>query len=154
MIDKDKSDLSSVFDTVIFDKKTVRELLSDIYNSVNEEDAAIKESIQTLTNTLSKDEENAEAMFGFIAPIIKDFFGESIKNKKLLVDLANTIQKLISTAKYKDQEDSEFLSDSERTQLLKNLNNTQKEASTIQHEVDKIGTSYNERKEDTAIPTS
>jgi len=132
--------VKTLLSTEIFDGKSINKIFAELYSLVIAEDVQIKESITALSAALTGDDKSqSEALFGFIAPVIKDFVGESIKNKKLLIDMVNSIQKLMMIA-YKDSSEEatndKLLSDTEREQLLSNISIIKSDAVQIQKTID------------------
>lgn len=102
-------------DFVLFDGKNLSGLFKDIYdNQVNK-----KKNISELIESLRKLIKNVgEATV--IAPIIKDLIEISVKNDEQLVKLATIAQRL-SAAESKGVGEDGWLSDSEKKQLLNEL---------------------------------
>lgn len=102
-------------DFVLFDGKNLSSLFKDIYeNQVNK-----KKNISELIESLRKLIRNVgEATV--IAPIIKDLIEISVKNDDQLVKLATIAQRL-SIAENKGVGEDGWLSDSEKKQLLSEM---------------------------------
>lgn len=102
-------------DYVLFDGKDLSSLFKDIYeNQVNK-----KKNISELIESLRKLIKNVgEATV--IAPIIKDLIEISVKNDEQLLKLATIAQRL-SLAESKNVGEDGWLSESEKKQLLSDM---------------------------------
>lgn len=102
-------------DYVLFDGKNLSSLFKDIYdNQVNK-----KKNISDMIENLRKLIKNVgEATV--IAPIIKDLIEISVKNDEQLIKLATIAQRL-SLAENKGVGEDGWLSDSEKKQLLQDM---------------------------------
>jgi hypothetical protein len=105
----------------LFPGKNLSGLFKDIYdNQINK-----KERIsQLIADLKSKIKHNGDV--GLIGPIIKDLIDTSVKNDEHLVKLA-TIAQRIMLANNKSSGDDGFLSDEEKAQLLKDLQEAREE---------------------------
>jgi hypothetical protein len=65
-----------------------------------------------------------------IGPIIKDLIDTSVRNDDQLIKLANLAQKLVSSEKKSEGMDG-FLSEFEKQQLLKDIEDAQKEIERV-----------------------
>jgi hypothetical protein len=108
-------------DFELFPGKNLSGLFKDIYdNQINK-----KEKISQLIGDLkSKIKHNGDV--ALIGPIIKDLIDTSVKNDDHLVKLA-TIAQRIMLANNKSSGDDGFLSDEEKAQLLKDLEEAKEE---------------------------
>jgi hypothetical protein len=105
----------------LFPGKNLSGLFKDIYdNQINK-----KERIsQLIADLKSKIRHNGDV--ALIGPIIKDLIDTSVKNDDHLVKLA-TIAQRIMLANNKSSGDDGFLSDEEKAQLLKDLEEAKEE---------------------------
>jgi hypothetical protein len=105
----------------LFPGKNLSGLFKDIYdNQINK-----KERIsQLIADLKSKIKHNGDV--ALIGPIIKDLIDTSVKNDDHLVKLA-TIAQRIMLANNKSSGDDGFLSDEEKAQLLKDLEEAKEE---------------------------
>lgn len=96
-----------VLDQLLYDGKTVRDLLKEIHDNVKEEDNQIKETVSKLLESFSNggEEVNISDLMAFVAPVIKDYIDLSIKNKKHLIDLVKIIQQLFTETKNNTEDD-------------------------------------------------
>ena len=102
-------------DYVLFDGKSLSSLFKDIYeNQVNK-----KKNISDMIENLRKLIKNVGAA-AVIAPIIKDLIEISVKNDEQLVKLATIAQRL-SLAESKNVGEDGWLSESEKKQLLQDM---------------------------------
>jgi hypothetical protein len=109
----------------LFPGKNLSGLFQDIYNN----QISKKERIyQLIADLKSKIKHNGDV--AIIGPIIKDLVDTSVKNDDHLVKLA-TIAQRIMLANNKGSGDDGFLTDEEKAQLLKDLEDTK-------HEVEKV----------------
>ena len=108
-------------DFELFPGKNLSGLFKDIYdNQINK-----KERIsQLIADLKSKIKHNGDV--ALIGPIIKDLIDTSVKNDDHLVKLA-TIAQRIMLANNKSSGDDGFLSDEEKAQLLKYLEEAKEE---------------------------
>jgi argininosuccinate lyase len=108
-------------DFELFPGKNLSGLFQDIYNNqINK-----KERIsQLIADLKSKIKHNGDV--ALIGPIIKDLIDTSVKNDDHLVKLA-TIAQRIMLANNKSNGDVGFLSDEEKAQLLKDLEDAKEE---------------------------
>lgn len=122
-------------DYVLFDGKNLSSLFKDIYdNQVNK-----KKNISDMIENLRKLIKNVgEATV--IAPIIKDLIEISVKNDEQLIKLATIAQRL-SLAENKSIGEDGWLSDSEKKQLLHDMEDV----------VDQIASKNEERLSDIQI---
>ena len=105
-------------DFELFPGKDLSGLFKDIYdNQVNK-----KQRISELIAEMKKVIRHAGDM-AVIGPIIKDLVDTSVKNDDSLIKMAAIAQRIIG-ASQKAEGDSGFLSDDEKEQLLKQLDET------------------------------
>jgi hypothetical protein len=105
-------------DFELFPGKNLSGLFKDIYdNQVNK-----KQKISELIAEMKKVIRHAGDM-AVIGPIIKDLVDTSVKNDDSLIKLAAIAQRIIG-AQHKAEGDTGFLSDVEKEQLLKQLDET------------------------------
>jgi hypothetical protein len=108
-------------DFELFPGKNLSGLFQDIYNN----QITKKERIsQLIADLKSKIKHNGDV--AIIGPIIKDLIDTSVKNDDHLVKLA-TIAQRIMLASTKSSGDDGFLSDEEKAQLLKDLEEAKQE---------------------------
>lgn len=99
----------------LFPGKNLSGLFKDIYDNQQNKKQRISELIAEMRKIIR----HAGDMIA-IGPIIKDLVGESIRNDDALIKLASIAQKLI-TANTKTEGEAGFLTDSEKEQLLKEI---------------------------------
>ena len=105
-------------DFELFPGKNLSGLFKDIYeNQVNK-----KQRISELIAEMKKVIRHAGDM-AVIGPIIKDLVDTSVKNDDSLIKMAAIAQRIIG-AQHKAEGDTGFLSDDEKEQLLKQLDET------------------------------
>ena len=105
-------------DFELFPGKDLSGLFKDIYdNQVNK-----KQRISELIAEMKKVIRHAGDM-AVIGPIIKDLVDTSVKNDDSLIKMAAIAQRIIG-AQHKAEGDTGFLSDDEKEQLLKQLDET------------------------------
>jgi len=105
-------------DFELFPGKNLSGLFKDIYeNQINK-----KQRISELIAEMKKVIRHAGDM-AVIGPIIKDLVDTSVKNDDSLIKMAAIAQRIIG-ASQKAEGDSGFLSDDEKEQLLKQLDET------------------------------
>lgn len=112
-------------DFELFKGKTMSSLFEDIYNNQTQKKAKISELIIELKKMVRHAGDMA-----VIGPIIKDLIDTSVRNDDQLVKLANLAQKLIASEK-KSEGMEGFLSDFEKQQLLKDIEDAQKEIERV-----------------------
>ena len=126
----------------LFDGKNLSSLFKDIYENQQNKKKNISDMIESLRKLIKNVGEAT-----VIAPIIRDLIDSSIKNDDHLLKLATIAQRL-AAAEAKGIGDDGWLSDSEKSQLLGELEDTinkveeeQKEKmNDIQIEIEEIKT--------------
>ncbi len=114
----------------IFDGKTFQDLTKDIYDNVKSKEKQLNSlvmEIHTFVRTID------DAVL--IAPIIKEIMDVSIKNDEHLVKLASVLQRIITKSTGETDADSFTLTDDEKEELIRALEDTATEA---QQNLDKI----------------
>lgn len=113
----------------IFKGKTLTSLFEDIYNNQNQK----KVKITNLITEIQKMVRGASDM-AVLGVVMKDLIDISVKNDEQLIKLANLAQKMI-LSKDKSPGDAGFLTDEEKEQLLKDLDDA---AFEINYEEDMV----------------
>jgi len=113
----------------IFNKKSFKDLIQDIYENSSEKKDQIQSLISQLVSLIKRTEDVV-----LIGPVIKDLLDVSVKNDDQLVKLASVLQRLMGKA---TSEDAELLSEFEKQQLIESLQET---ADELQSSVDNIKT--------------
>jgi|TARA_B100001094_G_C17433548_1_gene440256 hypothetical protein len=129
-------------DFELFPGKDLSGLFKDIYdNQVNK-----KQRISELIAEMKKVIRHAGDM-AVIGPIIKDLVDTSVKNDDSLIKMAAIAQRIIG-AQNKSEGDTGFLSDGEKEQLLKQLDETIHEVADEQElKVDELTNEIEELKQ-------
>lgn len=111
------------FDIELFGNKKLSDLLKDIYDNQKKKDrqislliADLKPHIQNINDATA------------IVPVIKDFMEVSVKNDEHLIKLAAVVQRLAGKG---SDETSSFLTDEEKQELLKGIEEISKEQEEI-----------------------
>lgn len=102
-------------DYVLFDGKNLSSLFKDIYDNQVNKKKNISDMIENLRKLIKNVGEAA-----VIAPIIKDLIEISVKNDEQLIKLATIAQRL-SLAESKNVGEDGWLSESEKKQLLQDM---------------------------------
>lgn len=102
-------------DYVLFDGKNLSSLFKDIYENQVNKKKNISDMIENLRKLIKNVGEAA-----VIAPIIKDLIEISVKNDEQLIKLATIAQRL-SLAESKNVGEDGWLSESEKKQLLQDM---------------------------------
>ena len=102
----------------LFDGKNLSSLFKDIYENQQAKKKNISEMIESLRKLIRNVGEAT-----VLAPIIKDLIDSSIKNDDHLIKLANIAQRLAS-AEAKGIGEDGWLSESEKVQLLQDMEDT------------------------------
>ena len=105
-------------DFELFPGKNLSGLFKDIYDNQQNK----KQRISELISEMKKVIRHAGDM-AVIGPIIKDLVDTSVKNDDSLIKMAAIAQRIIG-AQHKAEGDTGFLSDEEKEQLLKQLDET------------------------------
>ena len=105
-------------DFELFPGKNLSGLFKDIYDNQQNKKARISELIAEMKKVIRHAGDMA-----VIGPIIKDLVDTSVKNDDSLIKMAAIAQRIIG-AQHKAEGDSGFLSDEEKEQLLKQLDET------------------------------
>ena len=123
-------------DYELFEGKSLSSLFKDIYdNSVHN-----KKQLEVLVKEVAGFIKDGDMAIQLI-PMIKEYLDINVKNDEQLVKLATVVQRLIA-AETKGSSDSEFgLTDSEKEQLLKSIDNV---VVDIQKKSDEISKDINE----------
>ena len=116
---------------LIFDDKTFQDLTKDIYDNAAEK----KKQIQVLIREMNQMIKCIDDVV-LLAPIIKEYLEVGVKNDEHLVKLASVLQRIITKSKSAD-DNAEFLTESEKAELMTTLQHTvdeiQRESDNIQH---------------------
>tara|TARA_Y100001963_G_C6535170_1_gene332954 strand:- start:41 stop:424 length:384 start_codon:yes stop_codon:yes gene_type:complete len=112
----------------IFKGKTFEDLTKDIYDNASEK----KKQIHILIKEMNKMIKSIDDVV-ILAPIIKEYLEVAVKNDEHLVKLASVLQRIFS--KSKSDDDTGFLSEKEKEELMITLQDTVNE---IQLETDKL----------------
>jgi len=102
----------------LFDGKNLSSLFKDIYENQQAKKKNISEMIESLRKLIRNVGEAT-----VLAPIIKDLIDSSIKNDDHLIKLANIAQRLAS-AEAKGIGEDGWLSETEKAQLLQDMEDT------------------------------
>ena len=102
----------------MFPGKNLSGLFKDIYENQQNKKQRISELIAEMKKVIRHAGDMA-----VIGPIIKDLVDTSVKNDDALIKMAAIAQRIIG-AQHKAEGDSGFLSDEEKEQLLKQLDET------------------------------
>jgi hypothetical protein len=105
-------------DFELFPGKNLSGLFKDIYGNQQEKKAKIYELIESLNKLIRHSGDMA-----LIGPIIKDLMDISVKNDESLIKMASIAQR-IANSMQKNKGDDGFLSEAEKEQLLRDLENT------------------------------
>jgi cytochrome c551/c552 len=105
-------------DFELFPGKNLSGLFKDIYENQVNKKQRISELIAEMKNVIRHAGDMA-----VIGPIIKDLVDTSVKNDDSLIKMAAIAQRIIG-AQHKAEGDTGFLSDDEKEQLLKQLDET------------------------------
>jgi len=105
-------------DFELFPGKNLSGLFKDIYENQQNKKQRISELIAEMKNVIRHAGDMA-----VIGPIIKDLVDTSVKNDDSLIKMAAIAQRIIG-AQHKAEGDTGFLSDDEKEQLLKQLDET------------------------------
>jgi hypothetical protein len=119
----------------IFDGKTFQDLTKDIYDNVKNKEQQLNSlvmEIHTFVRTID------DAVL--IAPIIKEIMDVSIKNDEHLVKLASVLQRIITKSMGETDADSVTLTDDEKEELIRALEDTATEAQQSLDKITKIET--------------
>jgi hypothetical protein len=112
-------------DFELFPGKSLNGLFEDIYNNQVQKKAKISD----LINELKKMVKSTSDM-GNLGPLINSLIDSSIKNDDHLVKLATIATRIIAAEKKTEGQDG-FLSDFEKSQLLKELEETKQEVERV-----------------------
>ena len=105
-------------DFELFPGKNLSGLFKDIYDNQQNKKQRISELIAEMKNVIRHAGDMA-----VIGPIIKDLVDTSVKNDDSLIKMAAIAQRIIG-AQHKAEGDTGFLSDDEKEQLLRQLDET------------------------------
>ena len=129
-------------DFELFPGKNLSGLFKDIYDNQQNKKQRISELIAEMKKVIRHAGDMA-----VIGPIIKDLVDTSVKNDDALIKMAAIAQRIIG-AQHKAEGDSGFLSDEEKEQLLKQLDETISEVADEQDlKVDELTNEIEELKQ-------
>jgi len=124
------------FDIELFGNKKFSDLLKDIYENQKKKDRQINLLIADLKPHIQNVHDAAT-----IVPVIKDFMEIGIKNDEHLVKLAAVVQRSINTKG--SEESTSFLTDEEKQELLRGIEQISQEQEENKVDVNKNGSSEN-----------
>ena len=124
-------------DYEIFDGKSLSSLFKDIYDNSKHN----KKQLEVLVGEVASFIKDGDMAIQLI-PMIKEYLDINVKNDEQLVKLATVVQRLIA-AESKGGSESEFgLSDKEKEQLLKSIDDVvvdiQKKSDDIQSDIQTV----------------
>tara|TARA_Y100001963_G_scaffold112861_1_gene156296 strand:- start:294 stop:677 length:384 start_codon:yes stop_codon:yes gene_type:complete len=106
-------------DFEVFEGKTLSDVFKDIYDNSNRNkqqlEVLMKEVVQFI-----KDGDTAVQ----IIPMLKEYLEINVKNDEQLVKLATIVQRMATAGSKGDDDENFMLSDREKEQLMKNIENT------------------------------
>ena len=125
-------------DYEIFEGKSLSSLFKDIYNNSGRN----KKQLEILVKEVSGFIKDGDMAVQLI-PMIKEYLEINVKNDELLVKLASIVQRLIQAENKSVNSDEFSLSDNEKEQLLRSLDDTvselQKKSDNILDDIESIG---------------
>ena len=128
-------------DFELFPGKSLSGLFKDIYDNQQNKKQRISELIAEMKKVIRHAGDMAT-----IGPIIKDLVDTSVKNDDALIKMAAIAQRIMG-AQHKAEGDVGFLSDDEKEQLLREIEQTAKEVATEQdYKVDELTNEIEELK--------
>jgi hypothetical protein len=107
-------------ETIVFGKKKFSDLLEEIYNNQKKKENQISTLISELKPLVS---DIGDATL--IVPLIKEYLELGVKNDEQLIKMANIIQRIVQNNK--DSNESFFISDEEKAQLLSEIEKINKD---------------------------
>lgn len=126
----------------LFPGKDLSGLFKDIYDNQQNKKHRISELIAEMKKVIRHSGDMA-----VIGPIIKDLVDTSVRNDESLIKMASIAQRMIAS-KDKSEGDTGFLSDDEKEQLLKQLDETIAEVTDEQElKVDELTNEIEELKQ-------
>ena len=128
-------------DFELFPGKSLSGLFKDIYDNQQNKKQRISELIAEMKKVIRHAGDMAA-----IGPIIKDLVDTSVRNDDALIKMAAIAQRIIG-AQHKAEGDAGFLSDEEKEQLLREIEQTAKEVTDEQdYKVDELTNEVEELK--------
>ena len=125
-------------DYEIFEGKSLSSLFKDIYSNSKRNKTQLEILVKEVSGFI-KDGDMAVQLI----PMIKEYLEINVKNDELLVKLASIVQRLIQAENKSVNSDEFSLSDNEKEQLLRSLDDTvselQKKSDNILDDIDTIG---------------
>ena len=122
--------MASKFDQEIFKGKTFSNLLEDIYKDTHKK----AKTIETLIKELSAQIDNPGTAL-VIVPLISEYLEMDIKNSDNLIKMAGIVQRFLNSTTGSDGEDGGILSQKEREQLFKSVEELKGKAAEIEDRV-------------------
>ena len=125
-------------DYEIFEGKSLSSLFKDIYSNSKRNKTQLEILVKEVSGFI-KDGDMAVQLI----PMIKEYLDINVKNDELLIKLASIVQRLIQAENKSTSSDDFSLSDNEKEQLLRSLDDTvlelQKKSDNILDDIDPIG---------------
>lgn len=114
----------------LFPGKNLSNLFEDIYTNQVQKKVKISALIEELKSHVKSSNDIA-----VLAPIINDMIGQSVRNDEHLIKLATIAQRLI-VAQHKTEGDDGYLTETEKQQLLDELESTKQSVVDINDDLD------------------
>ena len=125
-------------DYEIFEGKSLSSLFKDIYSNSKRNKTQLEILVKEVSGFI-KDGDMAVQLI----PMIKEYLDINVKNDELLIKLASIVQRLIQAENKSTSSDDFSLSDNEKEQLLRSLDDTvselQKKSDNILDDIESIG---------------
>tara|TARA_B100000287_G_scaffold131709_1_gene123807 strand:+ start:1129 stop:1512 length:384 start_codon:yes stop_codon:yes gene_type:complete len=106
-------------DFEVFEGKTLSDVFKDIYDNSAKNKTQLDVLMKEVVGFI-KDGDTAVQ----IIPMLKEYLEINVKNDEQLVKLATIVQRMATAGNKGDDDDNFMLSDREKEQLLKNIENT------------------------------
>ena len=106
-------------DFEVFEGKTLSDVFKDIYDNSAKNKTQLDVLMKEVVGFI-KDGDTAVQ----IIPMLKEYLEINVKNDEQLVKLATIVQRMATAGGKGDEDDNFMLSDREKEQLLKNIENT------------------------------
>jgi hypothetical protein len=106
-------------DFEVFEGKTLSDVFKDIYDNSAKNKTQLDVLMKEVVGFI-KDGDTAVQ----IIPMLKEYLEINVKNDEQLVKLATIVQRMATAGNKGDDDDNFMLSDREKEQLMKNIENT------------------------------
>jgi len=106
-------------DFEVFEGKTLSDVFKDIYDNSAKNKTQLDVLMKEVVGFIKEGDTAVQ-----IIPMLKEYLEINVKNDEQLVKLATIVQRMATAGNKGDDDDNFMLSDREKEQLMKNIENT------------------------------